>query len=86
MPQTVVENGFLTQGTGLDDKEVTFAEKTIYAITNVGPAELKQKSDFSYPFAEGTKVWVKDEDYSYYAEADGRPLPKGAFAGGQALA
>jgi gluconolactonase len=83
--QTVIENGFLTQGSGLDNKEVVFAEQKIFTIRNVGPAKLTEKDSFSYPFVAGTQVWVKDEDYSYYAEPDGRPVPKAPSLVGKTL-
>jgi len=64
---------------------VVFAAKNIFTIRNVGPAKLTEKDSFSYPFVAGTKVWVKDADYSYYAEPDGRPVPKAPSLVGKTL-
>ena len=36
---------------------------------------MTQKDSFVYCFPAGTEVWVKDQDYSYFARGDGKIVP-----------
>jgi len=76
LPSRTVKGSHLVQGTGLNDEQVIFCEKMTYSLKHLGPARITEKSDFAYRFPVDTEVWVKDEDYSYFAKGDGQIPPK----------
>lgn len=75
LPRKIVKNSHLVRGTGLDNEPTVFAEKKFLYLKDLSPPKVTQKDSFAYCFPAGTEVWVKDQDYSYFARGDGKIVP-----------
>jgi hypothetical protein len=75
LPRKIVKNSHLVRGTGLDNEPTVFAEKNVLYLKDLSPPKVTKRDSFAYCFPADTEVWVKDQDYSYFARGDGKIVP-----------
>ncbi|HUT29512.1 MAG TPA: hypothetical protein VMX13_06960 [Sedimentisphaerales bacterium] len=70
LPETITKENMFVNGSGRENDPMVFAKRTVFRINKVEPPKLTEDASFAVDFREGTKVWVKDLGYSYFAGGD----------------
>lgn len=76
LPKTITMETELVRGNGKNNNTFIFAKKRVLTLKNISAPKLTEQDSFKIKFPEGTRVWVKDGDYQFYAKGDGQIPPK----------